>query len=163
MLACVVSGLALSTFAAQDHIVSAAGRIHMLGLLLSGAAAFVLVLWARRQIPLHRVVALYGLGGVVGGRRRGSARAGSSASPSPRRSSSLGLVEASGSRIRAAAVVAALGVYGVFDGYRSFFAFCLLAATLTVWQMRPNGRGSRAEPMVAGHPHRRTWARRATC
>ena len=39
------------------------------------------------------------------------------------------------------AVVAALGVYSVFDGYRSFFAFCVLAATLTVWQMRPNDEG----------------------
>ena len=118
----------------------AAGRLHMLGNLLSGASALVLVLWARRLIPLHRVVALYGLGGVVGGLVEG--RLGWKFGIAiPATFLALGLVEASGSRDRPVAVVAALGVYSVFDGYRSFFACCVLAATLTVWQMRPNDEG----------------------
>jgi len=55
----------------------------------------------------------------------------------------LGLLEGSGSRIRPAIAVIVMGVYGVADDYRSYFAFCVLAATLTVWQMRPTEGGTR--------------------
>jgi hypothetical protein len=138
MAAAAVLGLVLSTIAAQDHEVNPASRVQMTGLLLSGAGALVLILWARREIPLHRVVALYGLGGVasavVDGRlswKYGVAL--------PATFLILGLMERSGSRLRVAVVVTALGIVGLLDDYRSYFAFCLLAATLTVWQTRPQG------------------------
>jgi hypothetical protein len=138
MAGAAVSGLVLSTMAADDHEINPASRVQMTGLLLSGAAALVLILWARRVIPLHRVVALYGLGGVasavVDGRltwKHGVAL--------PATFLILGLMERSGSRVRVAVVVIALGIVGVLDDYRSYFAFCLLAATLTVWQTRPRG------------------------
>jgi hypothetical protein len=138
MLGAAVSGLVLSTMAAKDHQINPASRVQMTGLLLSGAAALVLILWARREIPLYRVVALYGLGGVasavVDGRlswKFGVAL--------PATFLILGLTERSGSRVRAAVVVTVLGMVSVLDDYRSLFAFCVLAATLTVWQMRPRG------------------------
>ena len=115
-----------------------ASRSQMIGLLLSGAAALVLILWARRQMPLHRVVALYGLGGVAGAVRRRSARAGSSGWPCPPRSSCSGLLEEAGSGPRSRGRGdRARGSSACSTDYRSYFAFCLLAATLTVWQMRP--------------------------
>lgn len=137
MLAAAVFGLVLSTMAAQDHEISQASRMQMTGLMLSGASALVLILWARREIPLHRVVALYGFGGVasalVDGRlswKYGVAL--------PATFLILGLLERSGSRARVALVVAGLGIVGVLDDYRSYFAFCLMAATLTMWQARPD-------------------------
>jgi hypothetical protein len=119
----------------------------MLGLLLSGAASFGLILWARQQIPLHRVVALYGAGGVMGALIDGrvSWKYGVAI---PATFLVLGLLEGSGSRLRGAVAVTILGFVSVLDDYRSFFAFCLLAATLTVWQMRP---------VSDGRPQNRWW------
>jgi hypothetical protein len=138
MVGAAVSGLVLSAIAAQDHEINPASRVQMTGLLLSGAAALVLILWARREIPLHRVVALYGFGGVVGAVVDGriSWKYGVAL---PATFLVLGLLERSGSRVRVALAVTALGIVGVLDDYRSYFAFCLLAATLTMWQTRPPG------------------------
>ncbi len=147
MVACVASGIALSSFAAQDHSINASSRSQMLGLLLSGAAGFCLILWARREIPLHRVVALYGLGGVMGALADGrvSWKYGVAL---PATFLVLGILEGSGSRLRCVVAVTALGFIGALDDYRSYFAFCLLAATLTVWQMRP---------VAEGRPQNRWW------
>ncbi|MEQ1786483.1 MAG: hypothetical protein ABL966_05475 [Acidimicrobiales bacterium] len=136
MGACAVSGVVLSTFAAQDHVISSSSRVQMLGLLLSGAAALALLLWARQEMPYHRVVALYGLGGVVGALAEGrvSWKYGVAV---PATFLVLGLVERSGSRARSLLAVILLGLAGAMDDYRSYFAFCLLAAALTLWQMRP--------------------------
>jgi hypothetical protein len=148
MAACVFSGLVLTMSAAQDHRVSIAGRNQMLGLLLSGAAAFVLILWARLEMPLYRVVALYGFGGVVGAVLDGrmSWKFGVAL---PATFLILGLLERSGLRVRCVVATMALGLFGVMDDYRSYFAFCLLAATLTVWQMRP--------ALGDGRPPNRWW------
>lgn len=136
VVASFVSGVVLSAFAAQDHTVSSASRAQMLGLLLSGAAALVLVLWARREMPLHRVVALYGLGGVLGAVVDGrlSWKFGVAL---PATFLILGLLERGGSRWRTVIAITLLGLFGAADDYRSYFAFCLLAATLTLWQLRP--------------------------
>jgi hypothetical protein len=136
MAASVVSGLVLSSLSAQDHDINQASRFQMTGLMLSGAAAFVLVLWARRELPLHRVVALYGIGGVASAVLDGRLTWKFGVAL-PATFLILGLLERSGSRLRLAVVVTLLGVVGVADDYRSYFAFCLLAATLTIWQARP--------------------------
>ena len=136
MGACVVSGLALATYSAQDHTQSVASRQQMLGLLLSGAASFVLILWARRLMPLYRVVALYGLGGVMSAVLDGRLTWKFGVAL-PATFLILGLLEKHESRVRSAVAITLLGFVGVMDDYRSYFAFCLLAATLTVWQLRP--------------------------
>ena len=49
----------------------------------------------------------------------------------------LGLLGRTRSRLVQAVVVVGFGVTALADDYRSLFAFCLLTATLTLWQARP--------------------------
>jgi hypothetical protein len=136
IVAAAVSGIVLSTIAAQDHDINQASRFQMTGLLLTGGAAVVLVLWAREVLPLHRVVLLYGAGGLASAVLNGpvSWKFGFAL---PTTFFVLGLLERAGPRLKTAVVITILGLVGVLDGYRSYFAFCLLAATLTLWQARP--------------------------
>jgi hypothetical protein len=133
-----VSGLVLSGLAAYDHDVLPGNRVQMTGLLLSGISGLILVLWARQLIPLHRVVALYGLGGVAAALADGrwTWKFGVAV---PATFLVIGVLERSGSRARPTVAVIALGLVSVVDDYRSYFAFCLLAAMLGLWQLRPTG------------------------
>ncbi len=135
-VAAAASGLVLSSLAAYDHEINQGSRVQMVGLLLSGMAAFVAVLWARQTMPLARVVALYGLGGVAGAVLDGRLTWKFGVAI-PATFLILGLLERRGPRGKPIVGILVLGLVGVVDDYRSYFAFCVLAAALALWQIRP--------------------------
>jgi hypothetical protein len=135
----ILMGLMLSELVSVDHAVSAPQRAQAIGLLLSGIAALVLLLWARQAMPLHRAVALYGAGGVLGSFATGHL-SWKFALALPTTLLALGMVERFRGRMAPTVVVASMGVLGMLDDGRSFFGLCLLAATATMWQMRPGSR-----------------------
>jgi hypothetical protein len=148
--AAVVSGVVLSELAKVDRPVDASNRVLMISVLLSGVAAFVLVLWARSLVPLHDVVLLYGLGGVLSAASSGRFDWKVDLAL-PVTFLALGLAERSRRRWIPVVVVLGLGVAGALNEGRSYFAFCLLAAVLSLWQLRPSRDGGTGRPwMTAG-------------
>lgn len=133
----LVSGLVLSYLTSFDRVINASNRSTVIGVLLSGAAGLVLILWAREVIPLRRIVLLYGLGAFADGFVFG-ARDWKFDLVIPATFIALALVERSKSRVLPAITVLAMGVTAIMDEGRSVFGFCLLASTLTLWQMRPS-------------------------
>ena len=132
----VVAGLLLSEQAAADHGVSATGRVEAVALLLSGMSVFALILWARSVLPVHRVVALYGAGAVAAALLEGRTSWKFDLAV-PVTFVVLGLLERGRRRSVVVVAVVVLGILGVLDDGRSFFAICVLVAALTLWQMRP--------------------------
>lgn len=132
----IVSGLVLAKLAESDHVVSANNRTTFVGVLLSGIAGMVILLWAREIMPLHRVVLLYGVGALADGFLFGEMSWKFNLA-TPTILVALGIAERYKSRLIPAVVITVLGGFAVLDEGRSLFGFCLLAATLTVWQMRP--------------------------
>jgi hypothetical protein len=131
-----VSGIILSELSSVDHVVSAPNRIQAIGLLASGIAAFALLLWAGSLLPLHRIAMLYGVGAL------GSAIANGELSwkynlAVPTTFVVLGVLERRRAGLVPAIALLALGVLGVADEARSYFAVCVVAATITIWQLRP--------------------------
>ena len=120
-----------------DHGINTASRTQQIGLLLSGVAAFIVILWARQEMPLHRVIALYGLGGLMQRRVSSGAPSWKYGVALPTTFVTLGLLGGRRLRLLLRRGRRRLRLTGSLDDYRSFFAFCLLAATLTVWQARP--------------------------
>lgn len=117
-------------------------------LLLSGLAAVVLILWARRILAMHWVLLAFGAGGLVGAIFGGGSTWKFDLAL-PVTLLALGVVERPGRRVLPAAVIAAAGVYSAFNDSRSLFAFCAMAALLSLWQSRPTGAG-RARPLRTG-------------
>ncbi len=140
---CVPAGYVLSRLSSIDHAVDSNLRTSWFGLILSGAAGMAIILWARANFPLHRVVLLYGLGSLAQAVMFGSMSWKFDLSE-PTTFVVLGLLERFRSRLLPAIAVLVLGVFGILDEGRSFFGFCLIAATLTIWQMRPLGRLTKA-------------------
>ncbi|MGH2604060.1 MAG: hypothetical protein ACRDJ9_32330, partial [Dehalococcoidia bacterium] len=138
----VVSGLALAELSSIDHQVNQAKGLQSIGLLSSGIAAIVLLLWARRLMPLHRLVTLYGAGALASAFVDGQLSWKFHLAV-PTALVVLGLVERHRPGVAAAAVILVIGVIGVMDDGRSLFAACVLAATLTIWQLRPRSPGRR--------------------
>jgi hypothetical protein len=138
----VAAGWWLAQLSSIDHRVDRANQLQSSTLLLSGLAALALLLWARQYLPLHRVIALYGLGGVaavaLGGTLDWKFGLGV-----PATYLILGIVERWSSRLLSAVVVAALAVVGALSDGRSLVVFCALAFTLTLWQARPAPGGHR--------------------
>jgi O-antigen ligase len=138
----VIAGWWLAQLSSVDHRVDRANQLLSSTLLLSGLAALALLLWARRHLPLHRVIALYGLGGVmsvlVGGDIDWKFGLGV-----PATYLLLGLAERWSARLLSALVVAALALVGALSDGRSLVLFCALAFTLTLWQARPAPGGGR--------------------
>jgi hypothetical protein len=131
-----VSGVWLALGSSVDHAIDHYNRVASINHLLSGIGALALILWARKLMPLNRVVLFYGLGSL--------------ASPLLHHTTSwkfdlavpttyvvLGVVEHFRSRLVPAITVLALGAIGIIADGRSFFGFCVLAATLTLLQIRP--------------------------
>ena len=117
----IAAGWLLSQHAAVDHVVSAVVRAQAFGLLLSGTAVFVLVLWARSLMPTHRIVVLYGSGALVAALAQGQT-SWKFHLALPTTLVVLGLLEGQGRRFGAAVAVLVLGVLGVLDDGRSYFA-----------------------------------------
>jgi hypothetical protein len=135
----VVSGLALGELSSVDHEINQAGRLQAMGLLASGIAAFGLLLWARSLMPLHRIVALYGAGALTSALVNGQLSWKFNLAV-PTAFLVLGLLGRRGTGALPAIAVLAIGVFAVLDDGRSLFATCLLAATLTIWQLRPRSQ-----------------------
>ena len=138
----LLAGYLLSMVSAADHLVDKDLQLRWSALILSGLAAMIGLLWARRLVPLHRVVLLFGIGAV--------AHAVLFTEMSwkydlvePLTYVVLGVVERFRSRLVPAAAVLVMGLIGVINEGRSFFAFCVVAAMVTLWQIRP--RGERTE------------------
>ena len=151
VVASLVAGYWLGQMASIDHEVSSRLRLESFVLLLSGASTLVLLLWARTLVPLHRVVMLYGVGAL------GSAVIQGQFSwkfdlAVPVTFLVLGFLEQFRSRAIPAVAVLVLGVAGIIDEGRSFFGFCVLAATLTLLQIRPKSSDPDADPMPRWFP-----------
>ena len=145
-----VSGLVLAELSSVDHAVNRIGSFQSIGLLASGVAAFVLLLWARTQVPLHRVVLLYGVGALAGAVVSGDYRWKFTLAM-PAALIVLALLERTRSGLIPAAAMLAIGVLSVADEGRSLFGASVLVATLAVWQRRPqpsDRRGRRWSPIV---------------
>lgn len=137
----VAAGFVLSELAAVDHTIDQTTRAQSIALLLSGLAALGLLLWAREHLPLHRIVALYGLGSLLSAVSTGNLSWKFDLAV-PTIFLALGVVERVPRPRLAILVIVVLGSIGIaYDG-RSLFALCLLAALLTFWQ-KPSSVRSR--------------------
>lgn len=133
--AAIAWGCVLGEANLASRAVSGPNRVQAIGLLLSGFAAMVILLWARRILPLWLVAAVYGAGGVTGALLEGRVDW-KFALAAPATIGAVAVLE----RIsRGAAVLGLLG-FGVVtllaDG-RAFLGFCVLAALVAAWQARP--------------------------
>ena len=135
-LAAVPSGLVLSELSAVDHTVHLGNQLGSVALLLSGIGAIGLLLWARTLLPLHQVVALYGAGAVACGLQQGDAVSWKFNLAVPVTFLVLGVIEGRQSRVVPAVAIIGLGLMGINDDARSYFGMCVLAAMLSLWQVR---------------------------
>lgn len=139
--ASLISGLVLSYLTSFDHAINSGNRSTFTGVLLSGAAAIALLLWAREIIPLQRIVLLYGLGAFTHGFVFAD-RDWKFNLVIPATFVVLGIVEHGKGRLIPAVAVLFMGVTAIMSEGRSVFGFCLLASTLTLWQLRPSSTTS---------------------
>jgi hypothetical protein len=143
-----VAGLILSELSSVDHEISATQRVQAIGLLGSGIAAFGLILWARSAMPLPQIAILYGAGALASAVAHGHLDWTHNLAV-PTTFVVLGILE----RRRAGVVpstgavpamaVLTLGVVGIAQEARGYFGVCVLAAVLTLWQLRPGGPAPR--------------------
>jgi hypothetical protein len=140
--ASIVWGWVLAQFSASTHRLSAELTQASVLVLLSGIAALVVLLWARRLMPLHRVVLLYGIGALADGVLFGEMSWKFDLAV-PATLVVLGVAERFSNRLLHAGLILALGVYGALNDARSIFGFCVIAAALTLWQARPSEPSAR--------------------
>jgi hypothetical protein len=133
----VLTGVWLSLGARVDHAVDAYNRTASIAHVLSGVAATGLILWARRLMPLHRLIFLYGVGALINPLMHGL-HSWKFDLAVPTTYLVLGAIGSLKSRVIPAATVFALGLVGIVADGRSYFGFCVLAATLTLLQIRPS-------------------------
>lgn len=140
----LIAGIALSVNATVDHRVDIQHMQIFIGVALTGCAGFVAILWARSFASIHTIAVLYGMGVLVKAVMRSEFtwKFGLSI---PITFIVLGLLGGSRSRVTVAAATVGLGVFGVATGYRSYFAFCLVSATMFLWQSITNGSNSSSE------------------
>jgi hypothetical protein len=138
----VAAGLVLADLSSVDHQVNRVGGVQTIALLASGIAAVVLLLWARREIPLHRVVLLYGVGALASAAVAGDFRW-KFVLAEPTALVVLALLAHKRPGPLSAVAMLVIGVLAVLDDGRSIFGASVLAATLTVWQLRPRSSGGR--------------------
>ena len=131
-----VAGLVLSELSSVDHVISATHRVQAIGLLGSGIAASGLILWARSAIPLPRIAVLYGAGALTSAVAHGDLDWTYNLAV-PTTFVVLGVLERRRVGVVPAVAVLTLGLVGVAQEARGYFGVCVLAATLTLWQLRP--------------------------
>jgi hypothetical protein len=131
-----VSGVVLAEFSKANYVVNGQLQREAIAVLFSGLAIMVIVLWGRLLFPLHRIALLFGAGSLA------------DAFLSPDRGFKftfalpvtillVGMLDRSTRKWLPAIAIVGLGLIGILDEARSFFAFCILAAALTFWQLRP--------------------------
>lgn len=133
----VPTGFYLAELSRDDHPISRSLQIEHVAQLLNGVAIMVVILWGRLHFPLHRVAALYGLGAVA------DAVLNTSLSwkfhlAVPMTILVVGWMAKLKNQFVSVIVLVLFGLLGILDEGRSYFAFCIAAAGLAIWQMRPN-------------------------
>ena len=148
-VAAAVSGVVLAKITSIDRVVSGQLQREEIAVLFSGLAVMVVLLWGRLLFPLHRVVGLYGVGALAGA-FMGPEWSFKFTFAVPVTILVVGVLDRSPKRWIPAVAIVLLGFVGILDEARSFFAFCILAASLTIWQSRPSTgrRASRWFPVV---------------
>jgi hypothetical protein len=131
-----VAGLILSELSSVDHAISATQRVQAIGLLGSGIATFGLILWARSVMPLPRIAILYGAGALANAVAHGELDWTYNLAV-PTTFVVLGILERRRAGVVPAVAVLTLGVVGIAQEARGYFGVCVLAAVLTLWQLRP--------------------------
>jgi hypothetical protein len=131
-----VAGLILSELSSVDHVVSATQRVQTIGLLGSGVAAFGLILWARSVMALPRIAILYGAGALASSVAHGELDWAYNLAV-PTTFVVLGVIERRRAGVVPAVAVLTLGVVGIAQEARGYFGVCVVAAVLTLWQLRP--------------------------
>jgi hypothetical protein len=142
LLAALISGLWLSSFRSNTHVVQSQ---YFLSDLFTALGIFVtigVVLWARRLIPPWTIGLAYGLGLTVLALRQGfdpsAPWKGGIALPTV--IIVLSLVTAARSKLLAIVTMLSLGIYSATQNARSMFAELAVAAALVAWQGLPKAR-----------------------
>jgi hypothetical protein len=146
----IAVGFALAQRSSVDHHVSRAGSLEAIALVMSFCAALVLLLWAGTKMPLHRVVLMYGAGALAAAVVAGDFRWKFTLAE-PTAMVVLALLERKRTGIVPVLVMLGIGILAVASDGRSLFGASILAATLTVWQLRPRsstGRERRWFPVM---------------
>lgn len=127
-------GAVMAFNTSMDHQVDLKSAQSFAGVLLGGVATMAFVLWARRSVPLHRVVLLYGIGTMAKTLAFGGTTWKFDLAV-PVTLLVLGVAGRWSNRAVSAGLIVLLGLVGVVNDSRSYFAFCVLAALLTAWQI----------------------------
>jgi hypothetical protein len=138
----VVAGLYLAELSSTDHEISSLVQRQSIVHIFNGLAILIVVLWARTLFPFHRVAMLYGLGSFADAFLN-SPRSFKFDLAVPLTILVVGGLAGLRNRTIPAAVILVIGMYGILDEGRSFFGFCVVAASLTVWQAKPRISGTR--------------------
>jgi hypothetical protein len=136
------AGLVLAELSSVDHQINRTGGLQAIGLLASGVAALVLLLWARTEIPLDRVVLCYGAGALASAVAAGDLRWKFNLAI-PVALITLALLERRRPGALPAVAILVIGILAVADEGRSLFGASVLTATLAMWQLRPQSSGGR--------------------
>ncbi len=133
----LVWGYVLALKAAADHSVDVTHMQVIMGVVLTGTAALVLVLWARTFVSVNRVAILFGIGLLMRALMRGDFTW-KFGLAMPVTFIVMGLVGQARNRVLPAVVILSMGAFGIVTGARSYFAFCFIAAILILWQATPS-------------------------
>lgn len=133
----VLSGYVTATLNRFDHGFLATLGDVQLAALLTGVAVVAIMMWCRTLLPWWQVALAYGLGELFRALSSGGAFG-----PDgwkyhlgvPVAIVVLAIAQRTGRLLVSAAAALALGVLGVVNDARSYMAFCVLAATVVVWQ-----------------------------
>ena len=138
----IPAGLYLASRSAETHTISASAQRDAVVLLLGALAVTVAVLWGRAHFPLHVVAMTYAAGDLANALLFTS-RSWKYNLAFPVTIIVVAWLGRQSYRIPAAVALVLLGVVTALDRGRSFFAFCVLAACVVVWQSIPTQPGTR--------------------
>ncbi|WP_164704339.1 YveK family protein [Blastococcus litoris] len=139
--AALVAGWLLAAWSSMHHEIVLRNATITTLLLLTAAGSIGLLLWARTVLPLPVVALAYGLGQLA----TGILRAPASENPLkyelllPTTLVVLALLCGRRRLVEQLAALAVLGALNIANDARSAFGFCLVAASLVLWQARPGG------------------------
>lgn len=134
--AAVIAGFYLAGSSSVDHVVSTGAQRSVIMHLAAGLAIMIALLWGRALLPLHIVAAVYGAGALADA-LISSPRSWKFDLALPVTIVVVGWLGRQPSRLPGATALVLLGVLSALDRGRSFFALCVLAAALVIWQQRP--------------------------
>ncbi len=129
----LIWGYVLALQATADHSVDVTHMQVIMGVVLTGTAALVLVLWARTYVSVNRVAILFGIGLLVRALMRGDFTW-KFGLAMPVTFIVMGLVGQARNKVLPAVAILAMGAFGIVTGARSYFAFCFISAILILWQ-----------------------------